>query len=292
MRLRGPTKMGEVSVDRRWMFMNPSSIVGSSVSGMMDGGLPIVTSAANKFALEPQPQRISFLRSLNNNSSNINNNNNGIIRSSHVGPTLSINGVGCDIMSQISEITDELYLCGARAMKAQRLLDLGVTHIVNVTVELPPLAISLIESTKIPLDDSPYSNLSIHFDRIADKVEEARRRNGKTVIHCVAGVSRSATLCIAYLIKYKKMSLRQAYHYIKSRRPIIRPNAGFFRQLVEYEQRLLGSASVKMVWNEAAGGYIPDLYEPEYKNTILFLGKYGLPDRLGGRCALLERNRR
>jgi hypothetical protein len=42
-------------------------------------------------------------------------------------------------MSQINEITDGLYLCGARAIRPQRLLDMGVTNVVNVTVELPCL---------------------------------------------------------------------------------------------------------------------------------------------------------
>lgn len=51
------------------------------------------------------------------------------------------NGLGCDILSQINEITDGLYLCGARAMRAQHLLELGITNVVNVTVELPCLNI-------------------------------------------------------------------------------------------------------------------------------------------------------
>jgi hypothetical protein len=57
------------------------------------------------------------------------------------------NGLGCDIMSQINEITDGLYLCGARAMKGQRLLDMGITNVVNVTVELPCLNIDQVSPT-------------------------------------------------------------------------------------------------------------------------------------------------
>jgi len=164
-------------------------------------------------------------------------------------------------------------------------LDLGITNVVNVTVELPCLNIEQIESMKIQLDDSPYSNLAYYFDRVADKIEDVRRRGGSTVVHCVAGVSRSTSLVIAYLIKYKKMSLRQAYNHVKARRPIIRPNVGFFRQLVDYESRITGMSTVKMVWNAAAGGHIPDLYEPEYNNTLMFLQKYGLQSDRLGRCA-------
>ncbi|XP_021957946.1 dual specificity protein phosphatase 14 [Folsomia candida] len=255
-------------VDRRWLFNNPSTINGVGV------GVPM--SPNPKMHLEPikvQPKNVTR-----------GNNGNAIICKSNA-PALSINGLGCDILSQINEITDGLYLCGARAMRAQHLLELGITNVVNVTVELPCLNIDEIESMKIQLDDSPYANLSYYFDRVADKVDEVRRKGGRIVIHCVAGVSRSATLIIAYLIKYKKMTLRQAYNFVKARRCCIRPNVGFFRQLVDYESRLMGCTSVKMVWNAAAGGYIPDVYEPEYNNTLLFLKKYGLQSDRLGRCA-------
>jgi protein-tyrosine phosphatase len=188
---------------------------------------------------------------------------------------MSVNGTGCDIMGQICEISDGLYLSGARAIKISKLRELGITCIFNVTIELPNLPIDNVEYVKISIDDSPFANLGYYFDRVADKIEEVRRRGGKSLVHCVAGVSRSASLCIAYLIKYKRMSLRKAYQHVKSRRHIIRPNPGFFRQLVEFEGRVLGSNSVTMVWNAAAGGHIPDLYEPEYNNTMSFLTKYG-----------------
>ena len=63
---------------------------------------------------------------------------------------------------------------------------------------------------------------------------------GKILVHCVAGVSRSATLCIIYLVKYEKMTLRQAYYCIRAVRPIIRPNVGFWSQMVEYERKYRG----------------------------------------------------
>lgn len=72
------------------------------------------------------------------------------------------------------------------------------------------------------------------------RFREFQERSGKTLVHCVAGVSRSASLCIVYLIKYEKMSLRQAYHYVKSARPIIRPNVGFWQQMCDYEKKLRG----------------------------------------------------
>lgn len=59
---------------------------------------------------------------------------------------------------------------------------------------------------------------------------------GAVLVHCVAGVSRSATICLAYLTKYYCRSLRDAYHLMYSKRPMVRPNLGFWRQLIHYEQ--------------------------------------------------------
>lgn len=36
---------------------------------------------------------------------------------------------------------------------------------------------------------------------------------------------------LAYLMKYKQMSLRDAFHYLRSRRHIIGPNFGFIKQV-------------------------------------------------------------
>lgn len=46
-----------------------------------------------------------------------------------------------------------------------------------------------------------------------------------------AGVSRSSTMTIAYLMKIKKMSFQDAYKYTLDRREIIEPNGGFMKQL-------------------------------------------------------------
>ena len=89
--------------------------------------------------------------------------------------------------------------------------------------------------------------MSHYFDMVADRIRSVKEQGGKTLVHCVAGVSRSASLCIIYLVKHEKMTLRQAYHYVKSARPIVRPNVGFWKQMVDYERRLRGHASVTMM---------------------------------------------
>lgn len=95
---------------------------------------------------------------------------------------------------------------------------------------------------------------------------QVETRGGKTLVHCVAGVSRSASICIAYLMKYKRMPLDQAYKHVKKCRSVIQPNVGFWKQLIEFERRLFGRTTVKMV--QSSGGFVPDIYFQEAKSTF------------------------
>uniref|UniRef100_T1J1P0 Ubiquinone biosynthesis O-methyltransferase, mitochondrial n=1 Tax=Strigamia maritima TaxID=126957 RepID=T1J1P0_STRMM len=172
------------------------------------------------------------------------------------------------IFQQIAQLADHLYLSGARAVQSDRIVERDVTCIVNATVELPNLPIPNVDYLKVPVNDTPHSNLYNYFDVAADKIEEIRRKGGKTLVHCIAGVSRSVSLCLAYLMKYEGMSLRTAYSHVKARRPIAHPNRGFFKQLIDYEMYLFGQQSVRMIQSESAG-LIPDVYADEYRNIVL-----------------------
>jgi protein-tyrosine phosphatase len=54
----------------------------------------------------------------------------------------------------------------------------------------------------------------------------------------LAGISRSPTLVIAYLMKTQNLSFSEAFDLVKKKRPIIHPNQGFKNQLLQYEQQL------------------------------------------------------
>lgn len=69
-------------------------------------------------------------------------------------------------------------------------------------------------------------------------VEEARANNKVVLVHCMAGISRSVTITIAYLMKYHRMSTQRAYQYLKDMRPAISPNLNFMGQLIEFERSL------------------------------------------------------
>jgi protein-tyrosine phosphatase len=57
-------------------------------------------------------------------------------------------------------------------------------------------------------------------------------------VHCGAGISRSATIVIGFLMKYHNCSYNIAYNYVKNKRYIINPNPGFIDALKELESTL------------------------------------------------------
>lgn len=65
-----------------------------------------------------------------------------------------------------------------------------------------------------------------------------RRSGSKVLVHCQMGISRSAAICIAYVMRVERVTLDVAYDFVKSRRTLIAPNLNFMRQLSEFERTL------------------------------------------------------
>ncbi|KAL4438919.1 hypothetical protein ABPG74_016639 [Tetrahymena malaccensis] len=87
---------------------------------------------------------------------------------------------------------------------------------------------------QINVEDSNNWDISKHFESSYKFIEE-----GKSVlVHCAAGVSRSATIVISYIMKKQNKSFDEAFKLVKDIRYIIRPNKGFTKQLQEYEKTL------------------------------------------------------
>lgn len=84
--------------------------------------------------------------------------------------------------------------------------------------------------------DEDTVNISKIFDNITYLLHRYIDDHKQNVyIHCRAGISRSATVLAAYLIKYKKIGTTEALLYIRMYRGIL-PNVGFIRQLLEFER--------------------------------------------------------
>jgi predicted protein tyrosine phosphatase len=113
----------------------------------------------------------------------------------------------------------------------------GFTHVLTLTPRSfeTPLPSNIIHN-QIRVRDSSASMISGYFEETYAFFEGARLNNGKVLVHCEAGVSRSATITISYVMRHLNMTLREAFEYVKERRQIISPNLGFMSQLKAYER--------------------------------------------------------
>jgi protein-tyrosine phosphatase len=97
-----------------------------------------------------------------------------------------------------------------------------------------------IQIYRYNLSDDYNCNISLYFDEISEIIN-----NEKIVlVNCVAGISRSSTIVIAYIMKYYNLSLKDAFLYVRNRRNQICPNKQFMKYLLNYELSLFGKNSL------------------------------------------------
>lgn len=142
-------------------------------------------------------------------------------------------------MLQLCKVTKALFISNARSACSDELIQQeAVTLCINVSKQQPFPAAAAIKKLQIPVYDDPNEDLYSHFDRCADAIQKEANRGGRSVVYCKNGRSRSATVCIAYLMKHRGLTLTDAMQKVKTARHVIDPNPGFLCQLQRYEQEL------------------------------------------------------
>ncbi|KAJ0171128.1 hypothetical protein K1T71_013327 [Dendrolimus kikuchii] len=146
-----------------------------------------------------------------------------------------------DLVTQAcyTQILPGLYLSNAKAAADKDILRrLNITHV--LTVEARRLPKSTFEGTNISTlyiraYDTPHTNLLPYFPMANAFIEEGMQA-GNVLVHCHFGVSRSATIVIAYIMEKYKLTFEQAFLYVRQRRKFINPNPGFVNQLKEFQR--------------------------------------------------------
>ncbi|XP_021937206.1 dual specificity protein phosphatase MPK-4-like isoform X2 [Zootermopsis nevadensis] len=112
-----------------------------------------------------------------------------------------------------------------------------INHILTVDSCPLPRKITMLPGVKVKflqVTDSPREDLLTHFEDTYEFIK-AGQEQGVVLVHCYYGVSRSAAVIIAYIMKKYELSFEDAVERVKSKRRYVGPNPGFVSQLCLYE---------------------------------------------------------
>lgn len=141
-----------------------------------------------------------------------------------------------------SQIFDFLYLGDAHnAANLKWLQETQITHVFNCAREVNNAQPDLFSTSggtfkHLPLEDSSRFNALVYMNEAADFIQDVhlKDKNARILVHCAQGISRSATMVIAYLLKYHAKAygnVESALAFVRKQRGIVAPNSGFLEQL-------------------------------------------------------------
>ena len=125
-----------------------------------------------------------------------------------------------------------LYIGSQDAVNPDNIEKYNLTNILSIGISTPYIETDRkLSNLFIPCLDLPDTELKNVVEQANVFLRNVHKNNGAVLVHCNAGVSRSSSVVIGYLIMALKMTFREAYELVKSKRPSCCPNAGFIDQL-------------------------------------------------------------
>ncbi|XP_028278692.1 dual specificity protein phosphatase 13B isoform X2 [Parambassis ranga] len=153
----------------------------------------------------------------------------------------------------VNQVWPNLYIGNEVAARDKGLLhSLGITHILNAAHGRPAPGASTsfcvntgprfyrdmkVDYYGVEADDAIDFILSPFFYPTARYIRAALAMGGRVFVHCLMGVSRSATLVLAFLMIVEGLKLREAVTAVRPHRDIC-PNPGFLQQLRSLDMSL------------------------------------------------------
>jgi protein-tyrosine phosphatase len=147
-----------------------------------------------------------------------------------------------------TKITDFLFLGNESNAQDQALVKKHdkITHILNVQRKGKTYYDASKDgvTTKIvAVDDFPHESLADAIAEGNEFIQKAKGSNGRVLVHCSTGISRGASIVIAFVMKGKKMTYKDAKKFVDDARKAqfqkdVKPNHGFARQLQGYEKEI------------------------------------------------------
>jgi protein-tyrosine phosphatase len=150
----------------------------------------------------------------------------------------------------VSQITPNLYISTLQAARNPRILNnFGITHVLtllpsSVAIVIPGSSSSFPGNRRpgarvhhrIPLTDSEAEDLLGILPEAVEWISVAVNAGGVVLVHCSMGVSRSASVVVAWLMSWEGWTRDEALAFVKEKRRAAEPNLGFWQQLGDWER--------------------------------------------------------
>ncbi|KAE8280567.1 Dual specificity protein phosphatase 13 isoform A [Larimichthys crocea] len=148
-------------------------------------------------------------------------------------------------LTPVDEVWPNLYIGNvAVAQNRKTLHKLGITHVLNAahskqgSIGDQSFYGNTCVYYGIPAEDSDHFDLSQYFKPAADFIHKAlKSKDGKVLVHCIMGMSRSATLVLVYLMLRQRLTLKDALRRVIKKRAIY-PNQNFLSLLLKLDEQL------------------------------------------------------
>jgi len=114
--------------------------------------------------------------------------------------------------------------------------DLNIAYVLVAASKLPMRFKGEVDYLQLEVADWPGEDILSHFDDACHFMKEAVEQNRNVLVHCSAGVSRSASCVIAYIMKEHNVNFYHARKLVRTNRGCIKPNRGFVRQLLLWDR--------------------------------------------------------
>jgi hypothetical protein len=140
------------------------------------------------------------------------------------------------------EIVPRLWLGNAKAsMDADWLRQTGVTVVMNCTKDRP-FSHTVPIQYRVPVDDNlqeaEIRNMELWSTEIAYQLLKEYQQGHTILVHCAAGIQRSAAAVAFFLIAHQQQTAHEAMRFIQERRPVaFRPGANFERAILSFASR-------------------------------------------------------
>jgi hypothetical protein len=136
-----------------------------------------------------------------------------------------------------TKITKNIFLGDAQSCD-QNFFDKNNIGAVIQVMSNPPCISHDISRLHIDIPDKSNVMITNFFSECFNFIDSHIQSGKNIYIHCAMGISRSATIVIAYIMQKNKLSYNDAYKFVKEKRPQIDPNFGFCCQLMLFEKSL------------------------------------------------------